>query len=111
MRIGRFEADDEIRIGMFEDGTVTDITAEFDDFQDVLSGPGDVVAVDGETFDTGEITYLPPTTDQNTIFCTALNYEVYAEESDSTVAGAAARLYEAPRTLVGRCEPISYHTR
>ncbi|MFC6964852.1 hypothetical protein ACFQL7_26430 [Halocatena marina] len=85
MRIGRFEKIGSTRIGVFEDGVVRDVTAEFDDFRDAVSRPADATDVDGESYSTEEITHLPPTTDNNTVFCAALNYEAHAEESDIEV--------------------------
>jgi 2-keto-4-pentenoate hydratase/2-oxohepta-3-ene-1,7-dioic acid hydratase in catechol pathway len=111
MRIGRFEADGSTRIGRFEHDTVTDVTDAFDDFQDALSRPDAASDADGETFDRDEITYLPPTTDRNTVFCAALNYEAHAEESDIEVPEWPLVFMKLPRTLVGHREPISYHTR
>ncbi|WP_114576511.1 fumarylacetoacetate hydrolase family protein [Saliphagus sp. LR7] len=111
MRIGCFRAEGERRIGVFEDGEVRDVTGEFDSFRDALSRPGDAAGVGGDTFDTGEITYLPPTTDENTVFCAALNYEAHAEESDIEVPEWPLVFLKLPRTLVGHREPISYHTR
>ncbi|VTT86218.1 Fumarylacetoacetate hydrolase family protein [Halorubrum sp. DM2] len=111
MRIGRFQADGEARIGRFEADTVTDVSSEFDDFQDALSRPDDAADADGGSFDRAEITHLPPTTDRNTVFCAALNYEAHAEESDIEVPEWPLVFMKLPRTLVGHREPISYHTR
>ncbi|MFP8954559.1 fumarylacetoacetate hydrolase family protein (plasmid) [Natrialbaceae archaeon A-arb3/5] len=111
MRIGRFKIDDEPHIGVFQGDTVRDVTAEFDSFQDALSRPSDAADVDGETFDVSEISYLPPTTDTNTVFCAALNYEAHAEESDIEVPEWPLVFMKLPRTLVGHQEPIEYHTR
>lgn len=57
MRIGRFEADDSTRIGLFNDETVTDVSEAFDGFQDALSRPSDAYGVDGEEFDRERISY------------------------------------------------------
>lgn len=111
MRIGRFQIDGQSRIGIFEDSTVRDVTSEFEDFQDAISRPEDAANVDGETFDVEEITYLPPTTQKNTVFCAALNYEAHAEESDIEVPEWPLVFLKLPRTLVGHEEPISFHTR
>ncbi|WP_248910398.1 fumarylacetoacetate hydrolase family protein [Halocatena marina] len=111
MRIGRFEKIGSTRIGVFEDGVVRDVTAEFDDFRDAVSRPADATDVDGESYSTEEITHLPPTTDNNTVFCAALNYEAHAEESDIEVPEWPLVFLKLPRTLVGQGEPISYHTR
>jgi len=111
MRIGRFEVDGRERIGLFKDGSVQDITTEFDSFQDALSRPQDAIGVDGESFNAEDITYLPPTTDQNTVFCGALNYEAHAEESNIDVPERPLIFMKLPRTLVGHQEPISYHTK
>lgn len=111
MRIGRFRADGQTRIGVFEDGTVRDVTSEFDDFQDAISRPRDASDVDGETFDVEAIEHLPPTTQKNTVFCAALNYEAHAEESNIEVPEWPLIFVKLPRTLVGHGEPISYHTR
>ena len=111
MRIGRFEADGSTRIGLFGDDTVTDVSSEFEDFQDALSRPEDAAGVDGETFERADITHKPPTTDRNTVFCAALNYEAHAEESDIEVPEWPLVFMKLPRTLVGHREPISYHTR
>jgi 2-keto-4-pentenoate hydratase/2-oxohepta-3-ene-1,7-dioic acid hydratase in catechol pathway len=111
MRIGRFHADGSDRIGVFEDGTVRDVTDGFESFRETLANPDEATAVDGETFSTDEITYLPPTTRQNTVFCAALNYEAHAEESGSKVPDPPLVFMKLPRTLVGHQQPISYHTR
>ncbi|WP_436933861.1 fumarylacetoacetate hydrolase family protein [Halovenus marina] len=111
MRIGRFHADGRDRIGVFEDGTVRDVTDGFESFRETLANPDEATAVDGETFSTDEITYLPPTTRQNTVFCAALNYEAHAEESGSRVPDPPLVFMKLPRTLVGHQQPISYHTR
>lgn len=111
MRIGCFQANGEGRIGVFEGGEVRDVSGEFDSFRDALSRPEDAADVEGDTFDTEEITYLPPTTDENTVFCAALNYEAHAEESDIEVPEWPLVFLKLPRTLVGHREPISYHTR
>jgi len=111
MRIGRFEAEGTERIGLFGDDTVTDVSSEFEDFQDALTRPEDAAGVDGDTFDRDEITHKPPTTDRNTVFCAALNYEAHAEESDIEVPEWPLVFMKLPRTLVGHREPISYHTR
>jgi len=111
MRIGRFEADGQSRIGVFADEMVRDVTAVFDSFQDALANPGRAADADGETFETGEITYLPPTTQKNTVFCAGLNYEAHAEESDIAVPERPLIFMKLHRTLVGHEEPISYHTR
>jgi 2-keto-4-pentenoate hydratase/2-oxohepta-3-ene-1,7-dioic acid hydratase in catechol pathway len=111
MRIGRFRADGQSRIGVFEDGTVRDVTTAFDSFRDALTRPGDAEHVDGDSFDVEAVTHLPPTTRQNTVFCAALNYEAHAEESDSAVPERPLVFMKLPRTLVGHREAISYHTR
>ncbi|MFB6075491.1 MAG: fumarylacetoacetate hydrolase family protein [Haloarculaceae archaeon] len=111
MRIGRFEADGETRIGVFEDDTVRDVTDEFDGFRDAISRPRDATDVAGETYDRAEITHRPPTTAGNTVFCAALNYEGHAEESNIDVPEWPLVFMKLPRTLVGHREPISYHTR
>lgn len=111
MRIGRFRVDGQSRIGRFEDEMVTDVSTAYDSFCEALSRPEETTSVDGEEFDVAEITYLPPTTRQNTVFCAALNYEAHAEESDSTVPERPLVFMKLPRTLVGHQEPISYHTR
>ena len=111
MRLGRFRADSEPRIGVFENERVRDITSEFDSFQDAISRPEEAANVEGETHVLDEITYLPPTTDRNTVFCAGLNYEAHAEESDSAVPERPLIFMKLPRTLVGHGEPISYHTQ
>lgn len=111
MRIGRFEADDCSRIGLFEGDTVYDVTSEFDSFTDALSRPEDAADAKGTGYDVSTITHLPPTTDRNTVFCAALNYEAHAEESDIAVPERPLIFMKLSRTLVGHREPISYHTR
>ena len=111
MRIGRFYANDQSRIGVFEGSTVRDVTEEFDSFRDALSRPRDASDIDGDTFDVAEITYLPPTTQRNAVFCAALNYEAHAEESGDAIPERPLVFMKLPRTLVGHQESISYHTR
>ncbi|MEF8851149.1 MAG: fumarylacetoacetate hydrolase family protein [Haloarculaceae archaeon] len=110
MRIGRFEADGSERIGVFEDDEVTDVTSEFDGFQDALTRSADAQGQSGGTYPVEEITHLPPTTDRNTVFCAALNYEAHADESDSAVPERPLVFMKLARTLVGHRQPISYHT-
>jgi len=97
MRIGRFQADGESRIGRFEDDVVRDVSGEFDGFRDALTRPHDAEDADGRTFDRDEVTHLPPTTRENTVFCAALNYEAHAEESDIEVP-VALIFTKLPRT-------------
>jgi len=110
MRLGQFEVDGEERIGVFEDGTVRDVTRGFDSFRDALTRPEDAGDVDGDVYDAGEVTYLPPTTDRNTVFCAALNYEAHAEESDIAVPERPLLFMKLPQTLVGHRGHIQYHT-
>lgn len=111
MRIGRFQADGQTRIGVFEDDIVRDVTSKFEGFQDAISRPEDAAGMDGERFNVDAITHLPPTTRENTVFCAALNYEAHAEESNIEVPGWPLIFLKLSRTLVGHEEPISYHTR
>ena len=83
-------------------------TAKYDD---ALSRPDAVAATDGPTFDVDDISYLPPTTDRNTVFCAGLNYEAHAEESDIDVPEWPLIFMKPPRALVGHEAPISYHTK
>ncbi|MFB6105916.1 MAG: fumarylacetoacetate hydrolase family protein [Halobacteriaceae archaeon] len=110
MRIGRFEADGQDRIGVFEGDTVRDVSEEFEDFADAVSRPQDAADVDGEEFDVEDVTHKPPTTERNTVFCAALNYEAHADESDMQVPEWPLVFMKLPRTLVGHGEPINYHT-
>lgn len=111
MRIGRFEVGGQSRIGVFENGTVRDVTGAFDSFQEALEHSERAENADGETFDSDEITHLPPMTPENTVFCAGLNYEAHAEESNIAVPERPLIFMKLHRTLVGHGEPISYHTR
>jgi len=64
---------------------VRDVTDEVDGLGDALTRPDSVADIDVPRFDVSEITYLPPTTARNTVFCAGLNYEAHAEESDIDV--------------------------
>jgi len=55
--------------------------------------------------------YEPPTTDRNTVFCAALNYEAHVEESNIEVPERPLIFMKLARTLVSHREPIAYHTR
>lgn len=111
MQIGRFRADVGERIGRFEDGHVVDVTNAFDGFQDALEHPKKASGVDGDSYDVDEITHLPPTTSENTVFCAALNYEAHAEEGGNVVPERPLIFMKLPRTLIGHRTPISYHTK
>lgn len=111
MRLGRFVAEETTRIGLFDNEKVQDVSPAFDSFRDALSRPKDAQNVEGETFDVTDITHLPPTTERNTVFCAALNYEAHAEESNSDVPEWPLVFMKLPRSLVGHQEPISYHSR
>jgi len=110
MRLGRFRADGRARIGRFEEDTVTDVSGEFDSFRDALSRPDDANGVDGDRFGVEEVTHLPPTTEENAVFCAALNYEAHAEESNAAVPERPLVFMKLPRTLIGHRQPINYHT-
>lgn len=111
MRVGRFQADGQNRMGLFTENSARDVSSEFESFRDLLTRPEDATHVDGEQFDLNEITYLPPVTDGNNIFCAALNYEAHADESDSAVPEPPLIFMKLPQTLVGHEQSISYHTR
>jgi 2-keto-4-pentenoate hydratase/2-oxohepta-3-ene-1,7-dioic acid hydratase in catechol pathway len=111
MRLGRFRADGRNRIGVFENDTVLDVSSAFDSFREAMAQPERAGNADGERYRTDEITYLPPTTPQNTIFCAALNYQAHAEESGTTVPERPLVFLKLSQTLVGHNELISYHTR
>ena len=111
MKLGKFEVDGETLIGKFEENSVIDVSAEFDSFADAVSRPTDAESIDGDVYDTDSITYLPPTTEQNTVFCAGINYEAHAEESDSAIPERPLIFLKLPRSLTGHLEPISYHTR
>jgi len=110
MRVGRFRADGESRLGRFEDDTVWDVSDGFESFSELLTRPRDATAGEADAFDPEDVTYLPPTTGRNTIFCAALNYEAHAEESDIDVPEPPLVFTKLPRTLVGHRQPIAYHT-
>lgn len=110
MRIGRFSANGENRIGRFDDGEVVDISAAYDTFTDALADPTDAHTADGDTFSEDDITYLPPTSGHNTVFCAALNYEAHAEEGGTSVPNKPLIFMKLPRTLIGHQQPIQYHT-
>lgn len=109
MKIGKFHANGEDRIGVFDEEVVTDVSEQVATFADVLEHPGAVDA-DGPQFEYDAIEYLPPVSKENTIFCAALNYEAHAEESDIAVPEWPLVFLKLPQTLVGHEQPISYHT-
>jgi acylpyruvate hydrolase len=110
MRIGRFRADGEERIGLFEQDEVFDVTAAFDSFTEALSQPAVADDSGGEGFDLDEISYLPPTTNENAVFCAALNYEKHAQESGRSVPDRPYLFLKLARSLVGHRESITYHS-
>lgn len=111
MRLGRFRAAGKDRIGVFERGTVRDVSEAFVSFREALTQADKAAEADGETFNEEDVTYLPPTTDRNTVYCAALNYEAHAKESDIAVPEWPLIFMKLPQTLVGHREPIAYHTR
>jgi acylpyruvate hydrolase len=111
MRLGRFQVNGKRRIGRFQNGEIVDVSATFNSFQDALARPVGAVDATGETYNSTDVTYLPPTTAENTVFCAALNYEAHAEESNIAVPERPLMFLKLPRTLVGHEEPIAYHTR
>lgn len=111
MRIGRFHHGSSARIGRFEGDQVVDVTDHFENFQDALEHAQRANDPKGEIFDLEKITYLPPTTAANAVFCAALNYEAHAKEGDTEVPNRPLMFTKLPRSLVGHRQPISYHTR
>ena len=110
MRIGRFRADGQTRIGVFEPDAVVDVSAAYSDFTEAVANPSAASTVSGETFNRHTITHLPPIEAENTVFCAALNYEAHASESNIAVPDPPLVFMKLPRTLVGADAPISYHT-
>jgi 2-keto-4-pentenoate hydratase/2-oxohepta-3-ene-1,7-dioic acid hydratase in catechol pathway len=110
MRIGRFKADGEERIGVFDEEEVIGVTAQFDSFAHALAQPESADTTGGERFAHGEISHLPPTTDQSAVFCAALNYQKHAEESGRSVPERPYLFTKLPRSLVGHGASIEYHT-
>lgn len=110
MRLGRFEADGVQRIGRFTEDCVVDVSRTFSSFADALARPTDAMDVAGEEYSLGEISYLPPTEETNTVFCAALNYEAHADEADDAVPEWPLVFLKLPRSLVGHQEAIAYHT-
>lgn len=110
MHLCRFTVDGANRIGVIDQEGVIDVTAEFDSFPDALSQPEAADPQNGERYERSEITYLPPTTRQNAVFCAALNYQKHAEESGRTAPDRPYLFLKLPRSLVGHNEPITYHT-
>lgn len=111
MRLGRFRTDNTDRIGVFDSGMIRDISENFDTFRDVLANPDAAAAADGDLLAEEDVTYLPPTTETNSIFCAGLNYEAHAEESDIAIPDSPLVFMKLPQTLVGHRESISYHTQ
>jgi 2-keto-4-pentenoate hydratase/2-oxohepta-3-ene-1,7-dioic acid hydratase in catechol pathway len=111
MKLGCFQAAGKRRIGVFENGSVRDITAGVDGFDDALSRPEAVHDIDGEYFDIGSIRYLPPVTASNTVFCAGLNYGAHAEESNIEIPEWPLIFMKLPRSLVGHDEQIASHTQ
>jgi len=111
MKLGRFHAGGIDRIGVFEDGTVRDVSGAFDSFREALADPDAASTAGGDSFNVGNVNYLPPTTDTNTVYCAGLNYEAHAAESDIAIPDRPLVFMKLPQTLVGHREPISYHTR
>ncbi|WP_435185580.1 fumarylacetoacetate hydrolase family protein [Halobellus sp. EA9] len=109
MRVGRFTADGEDRIGRFEQNEVIDVTPAAESFAEALAQTEAVAECDGESYDLNEISYLPPTTSRNSVFCAALNYQKHAEESGRSVPERPYLFLKLARSLVGQHEPISYH--
>jgi len=107
MRIGRFEADGQSRIGVFEDGRSGTSPTRSMASRKPSSTPERAEDVDGETFDTDEITYLPPTTTENTVFCAGSTTRPTPRESDIAVPERPLIFMKLHRTLVGHGEPIS----
>lgn len=109
MRLGRFQISGQERIGLFQEDTVRDITHEFSSFSEAIAHPGEAQTVEGDEYDQSKISFLPPITNRNRIFCAALNYEAHAEEAGNEVPDPPLIFLKLPQTLVGHKEPISYH--
>lgn len=110
MRIGRFNVNGRACIGRFEDEQVVDISSAYSNFREAMRNPGKAESVDGKSYSPEEITYLPVTTESNTIFCAALNYKAHAEEGGTSVPNRPYIFMKLPRTVIGHRQPINYHT-
>ncbi|MFB6360317.1 MAG: fumarylacetoacetate hydrolase family protein [Halobacteriales archaeon] len=110
MRIGRFHAEGVDRVGRFTEDGIVDVSSAFDSFADALGEPSAAEDVVDAEFTEEEITYLPPTGPNNTVFCAALNYRAHAEEGGDDVPERPLVFLKLPRTLVGHQTAISYHT-
>ncbi len=110
MRIGRFRVDGTARIGVFENGTVRDITPDVPSFPEAIARGPEIDETHAESFETDEIEYLPPISPSNVVYCAALNYEAHATEANNRVPERPLVFLKLPQTLVGHQQPISYHT-
>jgi len=111
MRIGRFHADGVDRVGRFTDDGIVDVSSEYASFTDALRDPSAAKGVVDDEFTEEEITYLPPTGPDNTVFCAALNYRAHAEEGDGDIPERPLVFLKLPRSLVGHQSAIAYHTQ
>lgn len=120
MRVGRFTVDGGApRIGRFEDDHVVDLTSSVDGYGDAVRRlSAGTLPSGGDECDSASVTYLPPTTPENTVFAVALNYGSHiAEKSDGDAIDDARRAVpETPyffvklhRALVGHRAPIRLH--
>lgn len=111
MGVLRFRADGESHFGVMLDGTLRDLTDEYDSYQALLRAmTDDEVAVDvGPAVDT--FTYLPPITPTNTVFAAALNYDAHIEEAAMSRPERPYLFLKPYRSLTGHEEPIQYHSQ
>lgn len=112
MKLTRFFVDGETRIGIVEEDIVRDATTDVDSFRAALetitAGAG--IEATGETYQTSDITFLPPTMPSNTTFAVALNYQAHIEETSRDVPEWPLIFLKMYRSLTGHLEPIPRYT-
>lgn len=113
MRLARFSAGDTPRVGIAEDGTITDVTEGVDGFTEALAAvtDGESLSDGGETYDAESVEYLPPTTRANTVLAAALNYHAHIEEVGKTDSEFDWPLLflKTYGSLIGHEQPIQRH--
>ncbi|WP_331235888.1 fumarylacetoacetate hydrolase family protein [Natronorarus salvus] len=112
MKLGRFSVDGEVRFGVVEDGSVVTASREDGSFGEMLEAVtvGEDVDLGGETYSLGDVEYLPPTTESNTVFAAALNYRSHVEETSMAIPERPLLFLKPYRSLIGDGTPIPLYT-
>ena len=108
MRLTRFRVDGDAKIGDAQGDRIVELSEGEGSFSEVLRTymDGGELTTGDTSYSVDEVTYLPPTTAENTVFASSLNYRSHIDETATGVPEIPWMFTKLYRSLIGHVEPI-----